>query len=574
MQHALTLAAAAQNLLSNYFLAFAGSFWNRFAGLSQRNSIYLAIMIPYCIVTLVLAVYGLHRFWLVCVYFKNRQKAPSPPPAPIEWPKVTVQLPIYNERYVVERLVEAIARFDYPRELLEIQVLDDSTDETQEVARACVERYRALGLQIRYLHRDNRAGFKAGALAAGLETACGEFIAIFDADFVPTPDFLRRTVPHFADPKIGMVQTRWTYLNRGFSVLTKVETIMLDGYFGMEHLARSRGGIFFNFTGTAGVWRRAAIDDAGGWEHDTLTEDIDLSYRAQLHGWRLLYLLDMECPSELPVVMAAFKEQQARWAKGSMQVGKKLLPRLLKSKERLRIKVEAFLHLTGGISLPFMVAISALLLPSLIVRFNQNIFLSTLIDLPNIAVTISVVAFYVASQRVLHPTSWLRTILYLPLMMAVGFGMSLRVTKAVLEALWGVKSDFVRTPKFNIDGKSGSWRGKKYRDSAGWMPYLEISFGLYFLFAIIYSMRLGIYRTAPLLLLFVWGFLYTGIMSLAQRWWEPAPAQEWRSPVSSTRPDVSGALEVFPASSEPGNLSCRDNVPTLEARGEPPQVLN
>ncbi|PYU80717.1 MAG: glycosyl transferase family 2, partial [Acidobacteria bacterium] len=278
------------------------------------------MMIPYFAVLLVLAVYGLHRYWLVYDYFAYSKNLPPAPPPVADWPRVTVQLPIFNERYVIERLVEAVSRFDYPRELLDVQVLDDSTDETCEVARACVERHAAQGMRIVHLHRRNREGYKAGALENGLKTAKGEFVAIFDADFLPEPDFLLRTIPYFMNPqgggKIGMVQTRWTYLNSDYSLLTNVQTILLDGHFVVEHGARSRRGTFFNFNGTAGVWRRKAIDDAGGWEHDTLTEDTDLSYRSQLKGWRFLYLPQIECASELPVDMNGFKTQQARWAKG------------------------------------------------------------------------------------------------------------------------------------------------------------------------------------------------------------------------------------------------------------------
>jgi cellulose synthase/poly-beta-1,6-N-acetylglucosamine synthase-like glycosyltransferase len=518
-QHLLGLLAAAQSPLSNYWSKLTDPSRNPFRGLYELNSFDLAIMIPYFIVLVILAAYGLHRYWLVYSYFKNRRNVPGPPPALAEWPKVTIQLPIYNERYVIERLVDTIARFDYPRELLDIQVLDDSTDETQQVASACVERYQALGLPIRYLHRNDRTGFKAGALAAGLQSATGEFVAIFDADFVPSPDFLRRTLPYFCDPRTAMVQTRWTYLNRHYSALTEVETILLDGHFVVEHGARSRSGSFFNFNGTAGVWRRCAIDDAGGWQHDTLTEDTDLSYRAQLRGWRFLYLPEIECASELPVEMNAFKTQQARWAKGLMQTAKKILPRVLRSDQPAHVKAEAVFHLTANISYPFMVVLSTLLLPAMIVRFYQGWFQMLLIDLPLfLASSCSISGFYLVSQRVLHPRAWKRSILYLPLVMAVGIGISVRNAKAVLEAVFGKESEFARTPKFNIEGQSGTWRKKLYRNRAGWMPYSEIALGLYFVFTVVYSIQNENYATVPFLLLFVWGFLYTGLMSVAQDW--------------------------------------------------------
>jgi len=492
-----------------------------FSGIYQLNAFDLAIVIPYFLVLGVLAAYGLHRYWLVYCYSKHRANIPVKPAEPTLWPKVTIQLPIYNERYVVERLVEAISRLDYPSGLLEVQLLDDSTDETQEVARGCVERYRALGLELGRLHRANREGFKAGALAEGLKSASGEFIAIFDADFQPSPDFLRRTLPYFSDPRLAMVQTRWTYLNRDYSALTQVESILLDGHFVIEHGARARSGRFFNFNGTAGVWRRKAIDEAGGWHHDTLTEDTDLSYRAQLCGWRFLYLQDIECPSELPVEMNAFKAQQARWAKGLMQTAKKILPRVLRADLPAGVKAEAFFHLTANISYPLMVMLSTLLLPAMIVRFYQGWVQMLLIDLPLfLASSCSISGFYLTAQRALYPQSWTRRIIYLPFVMAVGIGLSVRNAKAVLEAIFGVSSEFARTPKYRIEGQSGTWRRKGYRNRAGWMPYVEVALGLYFAATVYYSIQNENYFTAPFLLLFVWGYLYTGVMSLGQVWLE------------------------------------------------------
>ncbi len=512
---------AAQNPLGNYWRHLTDKSLNPFFGLYHLNSFDLAVMIPYFLVLIVLASYGLHRYWLVYYFFKFRQNVPGPPPAFENWPKVTIQLPIYNERYVIERLVESVSRFDYPRELLDIQVLDDSTDETREIARNCVERYQALGLPITYHHRSNREGFKAGALAEGLNTAAGEFIAIFDADFLPGPDFLRRTIPYFADPGVGMVQTRWTYVNRNYSALTEIETILLDGHFVIEHGARSRRGVFFNFNGTAGVWRRAAIEEAGGWQHDTLTEDTDLSYRAQLRGWRFLYLPHIECPSELPVEMNAFKAQQARWAKGLMQTAKKILPRMFRSCQPWHIKSEAVFHLTANISYPLMVLLSTMLLPAMIVRFYQGWVQMLVIDLPLfLASTCSISSFYLAAQRALYPKTWKRTFLYLPFVMAIGIGLSVRNAKAVLEAIFGVKSDFARTPKYRIEGQRDTWLKKTYRNRAGWMPFAEVALGLYFAATVVYAIQNENYATVPFLLLFVWGYLYTGLMSLGQAYLE------------------------------------------------------
>jgi cellulose synthase/poly-beta-1,6-N-acetylglucosamine synthase-like glycosyltransferase len=504
----------AQSALSNYWHKAAD---RTFSGIYHLNAFDLMMMIPYFIVLIILAVYGLHRYWLVYDYYKYRKNVPGPPPAVTQWPRVSVQLPIFNERYVIERLVEAVSRFDYPLELLDIQVLDDSTDETCEVARSCVERHAAQGVPISYIHRSNREGFKAGALENGLKTARGEFIAIFDADFIPEPDFLRRTVPYFQNPKIGMAQTRWTYLNRDYSLLTRVESILLDGHFVVEHGGRSRRGTFFNFNGTAGVWRRAAIDSAGGWEHDTLTEDTDLSYRAQLKGWKFLYLPNVECASELPVDMNGFKAQQARWAKGLMQTAKKILPQVFRSDAPWHVKAEAFFHLTANISYPLMVLFSAMLLPAMIVRFYQGWFQMLLIDLPLfLASTCSISSFYLVAQRELRPKSWWSTFFYMPFVMATGIGISIRNAKAVLEAIFDIKSEFVRTPKFKIEGKKDTFVTKKYRNKAGWMPYAEILLGVYFGFTVVYAITNQNFATIPFLLLFVWGYLYTGFMSLGQ----------------------------------------------------------
>jgi cellulose synthase/poly-beta-1,6-N-acetylglucosamine synthase-like glycosyltransferase len=519
----LIAVVQAGNPLADYWSKMTDPARNPFRGLYSLNGFDLLIIVPYFAVLAVLAAYGLHRYWLVYSYVKYRKNLPPAPPDPAEWPRVTVQLPIFNERYVIERLIETVARFDYPAEKLEIQVLDDSTDETRQVARACVERYQALGLRIHYLHRENRKGYKAGALAEGLKTATGEFIAIFDADFLPPADFLRRALPYFGDTekRIGMVQTRWTYLNRHYSALTEVESILLDGHFVIEHGARARSGCFFNFNGTAGIWRRAAIEDAGGWEHDTLTEDTDLSYRAQLRGWRFHYLPQIECPSELPVEMNGFKAQQARWAKGLVQTAKKILPRVLRADLPGAVKTEAVFHLTAGISYPLMIVLATMLLPAMIVRFYQGWFQMLLIDLPLfLASSCSISGFYLASQRVLYPKGWVRTVLYLPFIMAVGIGLSVRNAKAVLEALTGKQTEFARTPKFRIEGQAGTWRSKVYRNRAGWLPLLEIALGLYFTATIVYAIQNENYLTVPFLLLFVWGYLYTGLMSLGQGYFE------------------------------------------------------
>jgi cellulose synthase/poly-beta-1,6-N-acetylglucosamine synthase-like glycosyltransferase len=489
-----------------------------FQGLYQANAFDMALLIPYFIVLILLASYGAHRYVLVYLYYKNRKNKVTDPPARFaELPRVTVQLPIFNEQFVIERLLDSVCKLDYPREKLDIQVLDDSTDETVEVARALVERLAALGHPISYHHRTNREGFKAGALAEGLKTAKGEFIAIFDADFTPPEDFLMRLIHHFADPKVGMVQGRWTHINRSYSFLTEVEAILLDGHFVLEHGGRSRTNVFFNFNGTAGMWRRTAIEEAGGWQHDTLTEDTDLSYRAQLKGWKFVYLPDVECPAELPVEMTAFKTQQARWAKGLIQTSKKILPRVLRSDQPFRVKLEAWYHLTANFSYPLMVVLSVLLLPAMIIRFYQGWFQMLYIDLPLfLASTFSISSFYLVSQKELFPGRWWRTFLYLPFLMALGIGLTVTNTRAVLEALFGKQSAFARTPKYRVESKTDKVRSAKYRKRLGWVPWMELLIGTYFAATVYYAVVNENFITVPFLILFVIGYWYTGLMSLLQ----------------------------------------------------------
>jgi len=489
-----------------------------FKGLYTPNAFDLSLLIPYFVVMVILAGYGMHRYALVYMYYRNRKNRTAEPAKRFaELPCITVQLPIFNEQFVVDRLVDSICKLDYPKDKLEIQVLDDSTDETVAVARAVVERYAALGHPITYIHRTNREGFKAGALQNGMLTSKGEFIAIFDADFVPPEDWLLRVVHHFADPAIGMVQTRWTHLNRNYSFLTEVEAILLDGHFILEHGGRSRSNVFFNFNGTAGMWRRQAIEEAGGWQHDTLTEDTDLSYRAQLKGWKFKYVQDIECPAELPIEMTAFKTQQARWAKGLIQTSIKVLPLVFRSPVSFRVKMEAFYHLTANISYPLMIVLSTLLLPAMIIRSFGGWFQMLIIDLPLfLASTFSISSFYLVSQKELFPRRWPRTFLYLPFLMALGIGLTLTNTRAVMEALFGVQSAFKRTPKYRVQSKADRALGQKYRRRLGLVPWLELLVGAYFVLMCWYAMSSENYWTIPFLLLFVLGYWYTGLMSLLQ----------------------------------------------------------
>ena len=472
----------------------------------------------YFFVLIILAIYGWHRYYLVYLYMKYRDRVPASGPALNPLPVVTIQLPLYNEMYVADRLIEAVSRIDYPRELLEIQVLDDSTDETQSIAELAVRRLAAQDVDVKYYHRKDRVGYKAGALEEGLRAARGEFIAIFDADFIPTRDFLMNLLPHFRDSRVGMVQARWGHINQDYSLLTRIQAILLDGHFVLEHGGRNRGGRFFNFNGTAGVWRRTAIDDAGGWQHDTLTEDLDLSYRAQLRGWKFVFVPHVIAPAEVPVEMNAFKSQQHRWAKGSIQTCRKLLPTILRSKLPLGVKAEAFFHLTANFNYILMCALSVLMFPAMVIRYNMGWYEMLLIDVPLFfAATFSFCNFYVVCQREIHP-DWRTRVKYVPFLMSVGIGLSINNTRAVVEALLHKDSEFARTPKYRIEADGDEWVGKKYRQSVAVQPLVELLLGLYFTWTVFYALANGIYGSLPFLVLFQVGFLYTGLVSVVQQY--------------------------------------------------------
>ena len=496
-------------------------FDDTFEGLYRLQPFDYAILVPYFAVLIVLSCYGLHRYHMIRGYWKHRKRMPMAGHMEAsgkleQLPRVTIQLPIYNEQYVVERLIEETSKMDYPRALLQIQVLDDSTDETHPFTERLVAEYQAAGVPIEYIHRANRQGYKAGALQNGLRTATGEIVAIFDADFLPPRDFLRRTVDYFADPKVGMVQTRWGYLNRHYNVLTEVQAMLLDGHFVLEHVARSGNGLFFNFNGTAGILRRSMIDDAGGWQHDTLTEDSDLSYRAQLKGWKFVYVPSVECLSELPVDTYSFQVQQSRWAKGLTQVAMKLLRTILKSDVPFKVKAEAFFHLTPNISYPLMIVVSALMLPVMVVRFYMGWFQMIVIDLPLIVASFwSISAFYVIAHRELFPKNWKRAFLFLPAVMAAGVALTIINSRAVLEALCGYQTGFARTPKYAIGGQQKvKITNDSYRRRSGWLPYAELGVGTFFVGMTLFAIESFNYLAIPFLLLFVGGYYWAGFTTL------------------------------------------------------------
>ena len=477
----------------------------------------LLVIVLYLVVLSILAVYGFHRGHLLYLYWRHRNRAPKPAGRFEELPVVTVQLPMFNEMYVAERLLEGVAGIDYPKDKLEIQVLDDSTDETTEIAKKKVAELQARGYDAVYIHRTDRTGYKAGALENGVKHARGDFLLVFDADFVPTPSIVQDLIHHFTDPKVGMVQARWGHLNRDYSMLTRVQSLMLDGHFVIEHIARNRSGRFFNFNGTAGIWRRAAIVDAGGWHHDTLTEDMDLSFRAQLRGWRFVYVPDALAPAEIPCEMNSFKSQQFRWAKGSAQTTKKLLGVVLRAKIPFHVKLEAVFHLTNNFAYLFLVILAGLQLPNMLLRREIESPWLLLLDLPLFAATSgSIVLFYLTTHRALYRNHW-EAIRRLPLMMALGIGLSINNARAVVEGLFGGQSEFVRTPKHGVTQKTEGWAKKKYKAGKELYSLIEIGSGLYFVFTIVLAVYTGAWMSIPFLLLFMLGFLYVGGLSLYQR---------------------------------------------------------
>src|SRR5687767_1489242 len=527
-----------QTVFERYFHDGINKTWSNISPFYQLDGFDWVILIIYFAILTTLAVYGGYRIKQVIDFWRYRRFVPVPGAkfAEADLPVITVQLPLFNELYVVDRLLKAVTQIDYPHDKLEIQVLDDSTDETTKVAEGVVAKYAAQGFDIHYIHREDRSGFKAGALENGNKTAKGELLAIFDADFVPKPDYLRKLVDFFTDPLVGCAQMRWSHINGRYNLLTRLQTIMLDGHFVVEQTTRNRTGGFFNFNGTAGIWRRKAIETSGGWQHDTLTEDTDLSFRAQLMGWKFIYLLDEEAPAEIPVEINAFKAQQRRWAKGVMQVGLKLYPRIWLAPLPLRVKLEMFFRLTGNISYPLMIVASFLQFPLLLVRYNQPFYHLMILDLPLLIFSsISVVLFYGSAVWYLDQKRAPR-LLHLPLVMGLGIGLAFSNARAVLEALLGVKSEFVRTPKYQIEEiRDATWKLKKYRRKKGLLPLLEIGFAFYFLLAIIYSSRLHMWGTIPFLLLFFFGFGYMGVMSLLQTASGQRIAALWR-PLKPSNP--------------------------------------
>jgi cellulose synthase/poly-beta-1,6-N-acetylglucosamine synthase-like glycosyltransferase len=475
------------------------------------------LLFTYFAALCVLFAFGLHSLVMIYFWHKTRKVICSAPPQPggEECPVVTIQLPFYNELFVIDRLVKAVCELDYPKEMLEIQLLDDSTDETVQLSQSLVEKYTALGFDIKHIHRTVRRGYKAGALKDGLETARGEFVAIFDADFVPKPDFLKQTIPYFRDRHIGMVQTRWEHLNEDYSFLTRAQALALDGHFVVEQQIRHRAGFFINFNGTAGIWRKETILDAGNWASDTLAEDLDLSYRAQLRGWRFVFLNDVTSPAELPADINSLKTQQFRWTKGAVETAKKLLPSVWKSKMPLHTKLECTVHLTSNIVFPFIMLVAFLNVPVVIIKnevggFDQYFSMMSVFVLASI----STFLFYMYAQRAIH-LDWHKRLLLFPVFMAGSMGLAVNNTKAVLEALIGFKTEFKRTPKYRLEGSGDEWKKNRYvQKRIGWIVLIELAFASYFVFGIVTSILYMEIAAIPFQLMFLVGFGTVGTLSL------------------------------------------------------------
>lgn len=513
----------------------------------------ILIIILYALSLVGLATYGFHSLGLTVLYHRSSKHKlddrrddnltqSSHHPISLEpasrdeasgesWPHVTVQLPVFNERYTVERLVDAVAQLDYPRDRFQIQVLDDSTDDTTEIARRVVAKHRARGLDVQLIHRTDRVGFKAGALDAGLETAAGELVAVFDADFVPEQDWLRRTVGEFRDPRLGCLQTRWGHLNRDYSALTRTQALGVDGHFVVEQTARARAGLFLNFNGTAGLWRRACIEDAGGWQADTLTEDLDLSYRAQLQGWRVGYLPDVVVPAELPAQLDAFKRQQFRWAKGSLQTARKLASDVWQVDEPLPVRLAGLIHLTSYAVHPLMLLALLLALPmgywaGSLMRFFPWFAL--------VAVGPPLMYSLARTSQTPRMRDRLRVI---PLLTLLGFGISLNNTVAAVEALTGRGTPFRRTPKFDLHDRADSWADSVYALPQNPVVWGELALAGYALLTMFLLWPQHGWAIVPWMLVYAAGYLSVAGVSFAQSW------QRRRALAAFSRPTDSSATQ-------------------------------
>ncbi len=472
------------------------------------------VLIGYFVSLSILFIFGLHGFVMIYYHRKYGHNNPVPKNNLIEEPLVTIQLPLYNEMYVVERLINAICEIEYPKDKMEIQVLDDSTDETTSIVAKIVDQKKKLGFDISHIRRGTREGFKAGALKEGMKIAKGEYIAIFDADFIPQKEFLKKTLAFFNDDKVGMVQTRWEHLNGDYSIITKAQALALDGHFVIEQSVRNKSGFFINFNGTGGIWRRKCIEDAGNWHSDTLTEDLDLSYRAQLNGWRFVFLKDFTSPAELPSEINALKSQQFRWTKGAVETAKKILPLVWKSKIPLRIKLQSTFHLTNNLVFPFILLAAILNVPLIFVKNSGSHEAYFAIMSLFVLAFISSFLFYLYSQKDIR-VDWRKRIVLFPLFMAGSMGLAVNNSRAVFEGLLNRKSEFVRTPKFKQVSEKDSWVGNKYLNrKLGFSVIVEAILAVYCLIGLLSSLYFLELASIPFQLLFFLGFSFIAYTSI------------------------------------------------------------
>ena len=472
------------------------------------------VLVAYFISLLILFIFGCHGF--IMLYY-HRKYGKANPVARTEVngdALVTIQLPLYNELYVVERLINSVCEIDYPKDKLEIQVLDDSTDETSKIVAEAVEKKKQLGFDIQHIRRGSREGFKAGALKEGLKIAKGEYIAIFDADFIPHKNFLKKTLSFFGD-NVGMVQTRWEHLNSDYSILTKAQALALDGHFVIEQSVRNKAGFFINFNGTGGVWRKACIEDAGNWHADTLTEDLDLSYRAQLNGWKFVFLKDFTSPAELPSEMSALKSQQFRWTKGAIETAKKILPLVWKSNVPMRVKLQSTFHLTNNLVFPFILLAAILNVPLIFIKNSGPHEAYFAIMSLFVLAFVSSFLFYLYSQKDIRE-DWRKKIVYFPLFMAGSMGFAVNNSRAVFEGLMNRKSEFVRTPKFKAEGNSDNFKGNKYisKKKIDLMVMVELIMAVYCLIGIVSSIYFLEIAALPFQILFFTGFAFVSYTSI------------------------------------------------------------
>jgi cellulose synthase/poly-beta-1,6-N-acetylglucosamine synthase-like glycosyltransferase len=472
------------------------------------------VLIGYFLSLAILFVFGSHGFIMMYYHRKYKSVKHSPKDGFSPDSVVTIQLPLYNEMYVAERLINSVCEIDYPKDKLEIQVLDDSTDETTRIVGEVVAQKELQGFDIHHIRRGSREGFKAGALKVGLQTARGEYIAIFDADFIPHKDFLKKTLPFFADDKIGMVQTRWEHINGDYSMLTRAQALALDGHFVIEQTVRNKAGFFINFNGTGGIWKKKCIEDAGNWQEDTLTEDLDLSYRAQLNGWKFIFLKDFTSPAELPSEINALKNQQFRWTKGAIETAKKILPSVWKSNVPLRVKLQATFHLSNNLVFPFILIVAILNVPLIFIKNSGPYEVYFAILSLFILAFISSFLFYLFSQKDIR-TDWRKKIVMFPIFMAGSMGFAVNNSRAVIEGLLNRKSEFVRTPKFKVVGNGDSWIGKKYLNTKlGLSVIVELIMALYCLVGIVSSIYFTEIAALPFQILFFIGFSFVAFTSI------------------------------------------------------------